>query len=178
MSITGSFVDGGGLFRLPRYRVVTGLGRALGESLGRIAGRGEHAASKLEEAVSDREPLENTKTILICEDEPALRELVRASLDGGYRFAEASDGYVALKLARELVPDAVILDLMLPGLSGLDVLAGLRRDERLRHTRVLVVTAWSESHEDIVAAGADDFLPKPFDPDVLKAKLENLLEGS
>jgi DNA-binding response OmpR family regulator len=67
---------------------------------------------------------------------------------------------------------------MLPGLSGLEVLAGLRRDERLRQTRVLVVTAWSESHEDIVAAGADDFLPKPFDPDELKAKLENLLDGS
>jgi CheY-like chemotaxis protein len=153
-------------------------GRALGESPGRIAGLGEHAASKLDETVSDREPLEHTKTILICEDEPALRELVRASLDGGYRFAEASDGYVALKLAQELAPDAVILDLMLPGLSGLDVLAGLREDERLRHTRVLVVTAWSESHEDIVAAGADDFLRKPFDPDVLKAKLENLLDGS
>ena len=121
--------------------------------------------------------METTKTILICEDEPALRELVRASLDGGYRFAEASDGYAALKLAQELVPDAVVLDLMLPGLSGLDVLAGLRGDERLRHTRVLVVTAWSETHEDIVAAGADDFLPKPFDPDVLKAKLENLLDG-
>lgn len=122
--------------------------------------------------------MEDTKTILICEDEPALRELVRASLDGGYRFAEASDGFVALKLAHELAPDAVILDLMLPGLSGLEVLAGLRGDDRLRHTRVLVVTAWSESHEDIVAAGADDFLPKPFDPDVLKAKLENLLDGS
>jgi len=133
---------------------------------------------KRDKTVSDREPLENTKTILICEDEPALRELVRASLDGGYRFAEASDGYAALKLAQELVPDAVVLDLMLPGLSGLDVLAGLRRDERLRHTRVLVVTAWSETHEDIVAAGADDFLPKPFDPDVLKAKLERLLDGS
>ena len=121
--------------------------------------------------------MENIKTILICEDEPALRELVRASLDSGYRFAEASDGFVALKLAQELVPDAVILDLMLPGLSGLEVLAGLRGDERLRHTRVLVVTAWSESHEDIVAAGADDFLPKPFEPDVLKAKIENLLDG-
>ena len=122
--------------------------------------------------------MENTKTILICEDEPALRELVRASLNGGYRFAEASDGFTALKLAQDLAPDAVILDLMLPGLSGLEVLSGLRADDRLRHTRVLVVTAWSESHEDIVAAGADDFLPKPFDPDVLKAKVENLLDGS
>lgn len=121
--------------------------------------------------------MDTTKTILICEDEPALRELVRASLDSGYRFIEASDGFVALKLAQEVTPDAVILDLMLPGLSGLEVLAALRADDRLRHTRVLVVTAWSESHEDIVAAGADDFLPKPFDPDVLKAKLDHLLEN-
>src|SRR5215210_455195 len=110
----------------------------------KIAGAGSSVAAtmrprKLDETASNREPLETTKTILICEDEPALRELVRASLDGGYRFAEASDGYVALKLAQELLPDAVILDLMLPGLSGLEVLAGVRGDERLRHTRVLVV---------------------------------------
>jgi len=133
---------------------------------------------KIDDTATPREPLEDIKTILICEDEPALRELVRASLNGGYRFAEASDGFVALRLAQELTPDAVILDLMLPGLSGLDVLAGLREDERLRHTRVLVVTAWSETREDIVAAGADDFLPKPFEPDVLKAKLESLLAES
>lgn len=119
--------------------------------------------------------LEETKTILICEDEPTLRELIRASLDGGYRFAEASDGYVALQLAQELAPDAVVLDLMLPGLSGLEVLTGLRADERLRETRVLIITAWSENREDLIAAGADDFLAKPFDPDELKRKLEKLL---
>jgi two-component system, OmpR family, alkaline phosphatase synthesis response regulator PhoP len=122
--------------------------------------------------------MEETKTILICEDEATLRELIRASLDGGYRFAEAGDGYVALQLAQELAPDAVILDLMLPGLSGLEVLAGLRADERLRDTRVLIITAWSENREDLIAAGADDFLPKPFDPDDLKRKLEKLLEGA
>lgn len=122
--------------------------------------------------------LEETKTILICEDEPTLRELIRASLDSGYRFAEASDGFVALQLAQELAPDAVILDLMLPGLSGLEVLAGLRADDRLRKTRVLVITAWSERREDLIAAGADDFLPKPFDPDELKRKLEKLLGGA
>lgn len=119
--------------------------------------------------------MEETKTILICEDEPTLRELIRASLDGGYRFAEASDGYVALQLAQELAPDAVVLDLMLPGLSGLEVLAGLRADERLRETSVLIITAWSENREDLIAAGADDFLAKPFDPDELKRKLEKLL---
>lgn len=119
----------------------------------------------------------DTKTILICEDEATLRELVRASLDGDYRFAEASDGYAALQLAQELSPDAVILDLMLPGLGGLEVLAGLRADDRLRETKVLIITAWSEDREDLIAAGADDFLPKPFDPDELERKLEKLLEG-
>jgi two-component system, OmpR family, response regulator RpaA len=120
--------------------------------------------------------METTKTILICEDEPALRELVRASLDGGYEFAEASDGYAALQLARELVPDAVILDLMLPGLGGLEVLAELRADERLANTPVLIITAWSETREDLVAAGASDFLAKPFDPDQLKRKVDTLVE--
>jgi two-component system phosphate regulon response regulator PhoB len=122
--------------------------------------------------------MRETKTILICEDEPALRELVRASLDGDYRFAEASDGYVALQLAQELAPDAVILDLMLPGLSGLEVLAELRADERLREIKILIITAWSENREDLIAAGADDFLPKPFDPDELRRKLEKLLEAA
>ena len=119
---------------------------------------------------------ETHKTILICEDEPALRELVRASLDGNFRFIEASDGYVALQLARELAPDAVILDLMLPGLGGLEVLSELRGDERLAATPVLVITAWSETREDLVEAGADEFLPKPFDPDELRVKLDRLLD--
>jgi CheY-like chemotaxis protein len=127
---------------------------------------------------SHRAPVETDKTILICEDEPALRELVRASLDGGYRFVEASDGYVALQLARELDPDAVILDPMLPGLGGLEVLAELRADERLASIPVLVITAWSETREDLVAAGASDFLPKPFDPDQLRVKLERLVGGT
>ena len=119
--------------------------------------------------------METAKTILICEDEPALRELVRASLDGDYEFVEASDGYMALQLARELVPDAVILDLMLPGLGGLEVLGELRADERTSGTPVLVITAWSETREDLVAAGADEFLPKPFDPEQLRIKLEKLV---
>jgi two-component system, cell cycle response regulator len=125
-----------------------------------------------------RVPLETRKTILICEDEPALRELVRAALDGEHRFVEASDGFVALELAQEVRPDAVILDLMLPGLNGLDVLARLRADDRLRNTPVLVITAWTERREDMIAAGADDFLPKPFDPNELRRKLSELLEGS
>jgi CheY-like chemotaxis protein len=125
------------------------------------------------------EPLmESRKTILICDDEPTLRELVRASLDGGYRFAEASDGLVAIELARELEPDVVILDLMLPRVGGLEVLAELRADEKLRRVPVLVITAWNETREDVLAAGAADFVAKPFDPDELKAAIEKLLSGA
>jgi DNA-binding response OmpR family regulator len=124
----------------------------------------------------DWPPMESRKTILICDDEPALRELVRASLDYGYRFAEASDGLMALELARELDPDIVILDLMLPRLGGLEVLARLRADDRLQRVPVLVITAWNETREDVLAAGAADFVTKPFDPDGLKAAIEALLD--
>jgi CheY-like chemotaxis protein len=119
--------------------------------------------------------VETPKTILICDDEPALRELVRASLDDGYRFAEASDGLLAIELAREVEPDVVILDLMLPRLGGLEVLALLQADEQLRDVPVLVITAWNETREDVLAAGAAEFIAKPFDPDELRTSIEKLL---
>ena len=122
--------------------------------------------------------MESSKTILICDDEPALRELVRASLSDGYRFAEASDGLLALELAREVEPDVVILDLMLPRLGGLEVLAQLQEDEHLRDVPVLVITAWNETREDVLAAGAADFVTKPFDPDTLRAAVKELLTES
>jgi DNA-binding response OmpR family regulator len=119
--------------------------------------------------------MERRKTILICDDEPALRELIRASMDDGFEFAEASDGIVAMELAREVTPDVVILDLMLPRLSGLEVLARLNEDERLKEVPVLVITAWNETREDVLAAGADDFVAKPFDPEDLKAAVNRLV---
>ena len=61
-------------------------------------------------------------TVLICDDEPSLRELIRISLDGPYPFAEADDGEESLEIARRLRPDVVILDMMMPRLSGLEVL--------------------------------------------------------
>ena len=122
--------------------------------------------------------MKDPKTILICDDEPALRELISATLDDGYRFAEASDGITALELVREVEPDVVILDLMLPRLGGLEVLARLRADEQLRQVPVLVITAWNETREDVLAAGAADFATKPFDPDALKTTIEKLLEAA
>jgi DNA-binding response OmpR family regulator len=117
------------------------------------------------------------KTILICDDEPALRELIRASMDDGYEFAEASDGIIAMELAREVSPDLVILDLMLPRLSGLEVLARMNEDERLKDVPVLVITAWNETREDVLSAGADEFVAKPFDPEDLRAAVNRLADA-
>jgi DNA-binding response OmpR family regulator len=115
------------------------------------------------------------KTILICDDEPALRELIRASMDEGYEFAEASDGIIAMELAHEVEPDLVILDLMLPRLSGLEVLARMNADEDLKDVPVLVITAWNETREDVLSAGADEFVAKPFDPEDLRAAVNKLV---
>lgn len=117
----------------------------------------------------------DVKTVVICDDEPMLRELVRASLDNGYRFVEANDGIVAVELIRELMPDAVTLDLMLPRRSGLDVLAELRSDELLRDIPVVIVSAWPEKREEALEAGARGFVTKPFDPDELKRCMQELL---
>ena len=71
-------------------------------------------------------------TILVCDDDPSLRELVRAVLGPRYRFVEAADGTEALGLAREERPDLIVLDVMLPGLSGIEVLEELRTDDGLK----------------------------------------------
>lgn len=119
----------------------------------------------------------DSKTILICEDEDSLRELVRVSLGDGYRFAEAADGVESIDMARELQPDLVILDLMLPRKSGVEVLAELRGDGAIGDTPVVVITAWTHAQQAAVAAGADRFVAKPFDPDELRAVVSELLRG-
>ena len=94
-------------------------------------------------------------TVLICDDEPSLRELIRISLDGPYEFAEADNGEESLELARRLRPDVMILDMMMPRLSGLEVLAELRQDETMSGTAVIVLTAQPGTREEALREGAD-----------------------
>ena len=116
-----------------------------------------------------------SKTILICEDDQNLRQLVRVILGEGYRFVEAHNGREALDLALELRPDLIILDLMLPGTSGLEVLSGLRERLPPADTRVIVMSAWGHADQAAFAAGADRFLPKPFEPDELTTIVNEVL---
>ena len=114
-------------------------------------------------------------TVLICDDEPSLRELIRVSLDGPYRFAEADDGEQSLEIARRLRPDVVILDMMMPRLSGLEVLAELRQDETLSNTAVIVLTAQPGTREEALRQGADLVMVKPFEPEQITAAVEEVL---
>jgi DNA-binding response OmpR family regulator len=114
--------------------------------------------------------------VLICEDDPALREFLRIALDADFRFAETGDGLEAVELARKIHPDVVLLDVMLPGQSGLEALRLIRADDDLKDTRVLVMTAFSDVRpSEVAAAGADSFLTKPFDPLELVQAVEGLL---
>jgi CheY-like chemotaxis protein len=114
-------------------------------------------------------------TVLICDDEPSLRELIRVSLDGPYQFVEADDGEESLELARSVRPDVVILDMMMPRRSGLEVLKALRRDQELADTRVIVLTAQPATREQALHAGADIVMVKPFEPEQIAAAVQEVL---
>ncbi|HUH15236.1 MAG TPA: response regulator [Gaiellaceae bacterium] len=105
--------------------------------------------------------------VLICDNEDVLRALVRASLEeGDYEFLEAEDGEEAVELARREQPDLIVLDMMMPGKSGLEVLRELRTTPGVAETPVVMLTARAQAldREAAEQAGADHFVPKPFSP--------------
>jgi two-component system alkaline phosphatase synthesis response regulator PhoP len=113
--------------------------------------------------------------ILLVDDEPAIVETVRAYLEAeGYAVQTASDGPEALKLARSFHPDVIVLDLMLPGLDGLEV---LRRLRQVCDVYVLLLTAKTHETDKVVGLtmGADDYVTKPFSPRELVARVKALL---
>jgi DNA-binding response OmpR family regulator len=114
-------------------------------------------------------------TVLICDDEPSLRELIRISLDGPYEFVEADDGEESLALARSVRPDVMILDMMMPRRSGLEVLQAMRQEEELANVRVIVLTAQPATREHALRAGADVVMVKPFEPGEIATAVEEVL---
>ena len=118
--------------------------------------------------------------ILICDDEDVLRALIRATLSGDrYELVEARDGDESVELAKSERPDVILLDMMMPGRSGLDVLSELRRDPELERVPVVMLTARTqESDRDAaVVAGAERYLAKPFSPARLAAVVEDVVGG-
>jgi two-component system phosphate regulon response regulator PhoB len=119
-----------------------------------------------------------TNRILVVDDEPDITALVAYHLaKAGYRVSTAANGPDALKAAREERPDIVVLDVMLPGVSGYDVLAEMRRREETRDVGVILLTARREEADRIrgLSLGADDYLTKPFSPAELALRVTALL---
>jgi CheY-like chemotaxis protein len=115
-------------------------------------------------------------TVLICEDDGALREFLRIVLQDDYVFAETGDGLEAVELTRDLQPDVVLMDVLLPGQSGLDALREIRRDPEVAETPVVVMTAFADlARDEAEGAGADLLLSKPFEPPELISAVKELL---
>ncbi len=116
--------------------------------------------------------------ILIVDDEPPILELIRYNAEKeGFKVLTAPTGSQALELARQHKPDLIILDLMLPDMSGLDVCRAVKTAAGLRDISVIMVTAKTEDSDIVIGLelGADDYVTKPFSPKVLTARMRSVL---
>ena len=118
------------------------------------------------------------KQVLIVEDDKDIVELVRYNLEKeGFRVVAAGDGVTGLAQLRKSPPDLLLLDLMLPKLSGLEICKEVRRDQTLNRLPVLMLTARGDEADRVVGLelGADDYVTKPFSPRELVARVKALL---
>jgi CheY-like chemotaxis protein len=123
--------------------------------------------------------LELLRTVLIADDESSIRLLVHATIESDdYSVVEAADGAQAWALTQQLKPALVLLDVQMPGQSGLEVLRSIKADPELTATRVILLTSKAQERDIEVGliAGADFYLTKPFSPLDLLTRVEEALE--
>lgn len=124
---------------------------------------------------------EARNTILIVDDEEDIREFISYNLKKeGFHVLTAEDGKKALELTRREHPDLVLLDVMMPGMDGIEVCDEIRHTEGISDTVVALITARAESYTQIAGfeAGADDYITKPIRPKVLMSRIRALLRRS
>ena len=117
-------------------------------------------------------------TILLVEDEPAIQELIAANLmRAGHHVVRASDAETAQRIVRDALPDLVLLDWMLPGMSGVEFARRLRAEERTRGIPLIMLTARGEEQDKVLGleSGADDYITTPFSPRELVARIKAVL---
>lgn len=117
-------------------------------------------------------------TILVVEDEPAIQELVSYSLKlAGHHTLSAFDAEQASEIVKNALPDVVVLDWMLPGLSGIEFARSLRSDKRTKAIPIIMLTARADEKDKLTGldSGADDYITKPFSPRELNARIKALL---
>jgi two-component system phosphate regulon response regulator PhoB len=117
-------------------------------------------------------------TILVVEDEPAIQELISCNLElAGHQALRAENAEQALEMVRTALPDLVVLDWMLPGMSGIELARRLRADRRTHEVPVIMLTARADEADKLTGleSGADDYLVKPFSPRELNARVKAVL---
>jgi two-component system phosphate regulon response regulator PhoB len=117
-------------------------------------------------------------TILVVEDEPSILELLKVNLvDAGYEVLTAADAETAQGVLRDMLPNLLLLDWMLPGMSGLAFAKQLRADARTRDLPIIMVTARTDEGDKVAGleAWVDDYVTKPFSPRELKARIKAVL---
>ncbi|MBL7004433.1 MAG: response regulator [Gammaproteobacteria bacterium] len=125
--------------------------------------------------------MDKTTTILVIEDEDDLRDIILYNLKNeSYNTLDTDSGELGLKLAKEHLPDLILLDLMLPKINGLDVCKQLKTDKSTQHIPIIMVSAKGEESDIIIGLelGAEDYVPKPFSPRVLLARIRAVLRRS
>jgi len=121
------------------------------------------------------------KKVLVCDDEPHIVESVSYLVHKlGHAVEVASNGEQALGRARLLMPDVMILDVRMPMLNGDEVCRILKADESTKAIHIIILTAFGQKHdeESLRAAGANEYMTKPFSPRAFKARLARLLGGA
>ena len=116
--------------------------------------------------------------ILVVEDEPAIQELIAINLEhAGYHVIRARDAEEAMRVVRHALPDLMLIDWMLPGMSGVSLARQLRQSERTRQISMIMLTAREAESDKILGleAGADDYVTKPFSPKELVARIKAVL---
>jgi signal transduction histidine kinase/ligand-binding sensor domain-containing protein/CheY-like chemotaxis protein len=137
-----------------------------------VESQAEAPASNGTHAMSD-----DVTTLLVVDDNADLRSYVRSRFESRYRIIEAADGADAIRRSREIIPDLVISDVMMPGMDGHALCAALRASPETDFVPVILLTAQGESAHKIAGLerGADDYIVKPFDMRELEARVENLI---
>ena len=123
----------------------------------------------------------DARRVLIVDDEPVIRQLVRRMLEGTYDVVEAQNGEEAVAIARNKSPSIILMDIMMPKMDGLSACCAIKRDAQTGHIPVIMLTAITHELNErlsLTVMGADGYITKPFDPEELLLIVKQMLIAS